>query len=61
MGVVYLQSADSLARLLGLQEASHSKSTCTLSLLPLFSNNSGQSFVHRNLHVQEAVWFLVAR
>jgi hypothetical protein len=60
MGVVYLQFAASLARLQGLQKAFHSSSTRTLSLLPLCFNDSAQSSVHRNLHVQEAVWFLVA-
>jgi hypothetical protein len=59
MGVVYLQLA-SLMRCPGLQWACDHASRHSLTLPPCIFSDSAQSSVHRNLHVQEAVWFLVA-
>jgi hypothetical protein len=60
MGVVYFQISASLMRWPGLRWACGLVSRHTLTLPPCIFSDSAQSFVHRNLHVQEAVWFLVA-
>jgi hypothetical protein len=60
MGVLYLKLSAALMRRSALQWACGLASRHSLTLPPCIFSDFAQNSVHRNLHVQEAVWFLEA-